>query len=151
MDFSISDKIALTGSHSAHLYLDASGEINKGVRVTGIVRDLENIHHLPRYLGGSFRVEKWKRGTPVMYLQTVVVLVPEEEGKGFPQFTDPKMPLQLSFILAGIEQAPFYLSNRRFIIADIEDPAPGKWVSFRFDLYEAFKEAWEVFQVTSIG
>ncbi|MCB1229953.1 MAG: hypothetical protein KDN19_06790 [Verrucomicrobiae bacterium] len=139
-DFDLSDTVAHSGRHSARLPLDSLRQNQSGTWVWGVARDIET-DHLPRTVSGFFHVHGWQQGTPNQYLQAIVLLMPTEEG--FPQvFDDPIVPLQLSWVLGGINREPFYIQNRKFIFAgDLEVPQD-RWVGFEFDLHRDFKEQW---------
>ncbi|MCB1236524.1 MAG: hypothetical protein KDM91_15760 [Verrucomicrobiae bacterium] len=138
-DFEISQVLAHSGKHSALLRLDTLEVNERGTTVWGVVRNIET-PTLPKRISGQYRIENWSRGTPMQYLQVAVLLMPSE--KGFPNFKDPRIPLQMAWVLTGIDRQPFQISNRKFVFAGPAEPKTGVWVPFEFDLHRGFQENW---------
>lgn len=138
MDFEISDRQAHSGEHSALFELQSHGEIHRGTRIWGVIRDFE-LDAIPRRISGWYRVDDWKRGAVNQYLQ-VVICVFDPALVEFPALRG--SPVQLSYVLAGIEHPPFRIGNRRFIFAGPLEPVTGEWVRFDFDLHAGFIEQW---------
>lgn len=140
-DFQISDTVALSGRHSARLSLDSLQFNDRGTWVWGVARDVP-VTRLPRRVSGAFRVHGWQQGTPNQYLQVAVSITPREEG--FIILPDPKMPLQVAWVLAGIDREPFRLGNRRFLFPGPLEMPQDRWVNFEFDLHGDFQAAWGI-------
>ena len=140
-DFQISDTVALTGRHSARLSLDSLQSNAQGTWVWGVVRDVPTTR-LPRRVSGAFRVHGWQQGTPNQYLQLAITLTPREEG--FIVLPDKRMPLQVAWVLAGIDREPFRIANRKFIFAGPLEMPQDRWVTFEFDLHRDFQTAWGI-------
>lgn len=145
-DFSVSPDHAYLGTHSALLSLTSQGEIERGVRVWGLMRDVETTE-IPRKIAGTYRVENWTRGTEAQYIQAVIALNPPEEGfpriaKRHPFFESNRVPLQLAWVLCGIKQEPYPIESRKVIFAGPREPAPDKWIKFEFDIHEALLDTW---------
>lgn len=140
-DFSISDTVARSGRHSAKLALDSRQRNDQGTWVWGVVRDLPT-DRLPRTLSGSYRVQGWKQGARHQYLQVVVSLTPAP-GRGFPVFeTGSEAPLQVAWVLGGIDRQPFEIGNRKFVFLGPLEVPQDRWVDFTIDLPAAFQESW---------
>lgn len=139
-DFDLSDTVSHSGKHSARLALDSLDPNPRGTKVWGVVRDIET-DHLPRTVSGYFQVQGWELGTPIQYLQVAVLVMPTE--KGFPEaFNDPVVPVQLAWVLGGINRPPFRILNRKFIFAGPLEIPQDRWVGFEFDLHRDFQEQW---------
>lgn len=137
MDFEISDQVAKSGLHAALLALHATGTIHRGARIWGLVRDFEK-QPLPQIVSGWYRVENWKRGSKRQYVQVVVMAFGVAE-----EFPDLKgAPVQLAYVLAGIDEAPFNIRNRKFLKAGPIEPQRDVWIPFRFDLHRDFESHW---------
>ena len=140
-DFEIADTVAHSGRHSARLPLDSLRQNDSGTWVWGVVRDFESLDHLPKTLSGHFRVHRWQQGTHFQYLQVAVLLFPKESG--FPKaFDDPTVPLQVAWVLAGIDRPPFPILNRKFVFAGPLEVPQDRWIPFEFDLTRDFFHHW---------
>ncbi len=139
-DFEIANTVSHSGKHSARLQLDSRDRNQAGTWVWGVVRDLET-DHLPRTLSGHFRVHGWEPGTQFQYLQVALLVMPAEEG--FPEvFQDPRVPLQMAWVLAGIDRQPFAIQNRKFVFAGPLEVPEDRWVAFEFDVHRDFQDYW---------
>ena len=136
MEFDISDAQARSGRHSALFRVNSAGQIHRGTRIWGVIRDLE-LEVLPRRLAGWYRVDDWKRGSPNQYLQAVICVF---EAQDFPELRG--SPVQLSYVLAGVDAPPFRIRNRKFLFAGPKEPETGEWVAFDFDMHADFKATW---------
>jgi len=137
MDFEVTEERALSGSRSALFRVHSQGEIHRGARIWGVIYDLEP-DTIPRHISGSYLVEDWRRGAVNQYLQVVVCVF--DPIRDFPELGG--SPVQISFVLAGIDSPPFRISNRKFIFVGPKEPASGEWVNFDFDIHAAFKAHW---------
>ena len=135
-DFAVSSEYARSGRQAALLRLHSEGVSEDGYRIHGAIQDHLG-PTLPRRLGGYYRVERWQRGTPMQYVQVVVTLLGVRENRW-----DPTVPFQLAYLLAGLEQPPTAMFNRRFVVAGEAEPRLGEWVAFDFDLHRDFQEHW---------
>ena len=133
MDFTVTETRAHTGSHSAVLDLHSRGEIARGVRVWGVVADLDP-EALPRRIAGHYRVETWQRGTARQYVQVALSI----------EVARNRDPLQLAWILCGIDAAPFSIANRKFVFTGPKEPEQDAWVAFDIDVHEALRREWGV-------
>jgi hypothetical protein len=133
--FSISDEHSSQGRYSARLAID-SQSFRTSVGISGAIQDLTP-EHLPRRLSGRIWVEDWKRGTSVQYVQVVVAA---RKPSNFADFRD--IGIQSAVILAGVDQPPFEMSNRRFRIAGPVEPPLQQWIPFEIDLHELFGQLW---------
>ncbi len=136
--FSISDERAYTGDQSALLQLrsDDGGE----VRVYGVNQEVATVT-FPETLSAEYFVERWDKGTPIQYLQAVVIVwdadnvPPEVAGIG---------NHQIRYILAGVDSQPTQISNARYVMVSEEQPRVGEWVRFERDVRQDFLELWGV-------
>jgi hypothetical protein len=136
--FSISDALAFDGDRSMRLSLDSNEFMgaHSGLGIAGAVQDVTP-EVFPRRLSGRYRVEFWQRGTPKQYVQLVLMaFLP----KNFPETGG--MPLQTAFVLTGVREPPFEISNRRFAFEGPYQPELGRWIYFDIDLHEAFRRHW---------
>jgi len=137
MDFVVTDQKAHMGKHSALFRMHTRGEIPRGVRIWGVVRDVIP-KTFPKRLGGWYRVENWSRGTKTQYLQ-VVIMAKMSPGESL----IPRMPLvQVAYVLTGVDQRPVTVGNRRFIFAGPKEPKQDEWMRFDFDLHADFRREW---------
>ncbi len=136
--FHISDAQAFDGDSSLQLALD-SNDFHTGRSGTGIAGAAQDIapKGFPRSLSGRYRVESWQRGTPNQYVQLVVMaFLP----KNFPEMG--RLAVQMAFVLTGVSDPPFEISNRHFAFEGPYEPERGSWISFDIDLHEAFRTHW---------
>ena len=138
-DFDISDTIARSGKHSARLALDSLKRNDRGTWVWGVVRDLP-LTALPRTLSGSYRVQGWQQGTQNQYIQVAVLLTPGPNG--FSVFQDTRIPLQMAWVLAGIDRDPFPILNRKFVFSGPLEVPQDRWIDFEIDLPAEFQKSW---------
>ena len=133
--FGISDAQAFEGRQSLHLALD-SADFPGGLGIAGAVQELA-LPGPPRMLRGHYRVERWERGTPLQYVQIVVMSM---HPLNHPQWRSAS--IQVAFVLAGITEPPFEIANRRFDFVGTAEPELGRWIPFEIDLHEAFRRHW---------
>jgi hypothetical protein len=133
MDFAVTDAHARSGQYSAMLNLHSRGEIRRGTRVWGVLNDLKP-KFMPQRIAGFYRVEEWHRGTAKQYVQVVVSI-------GFGRTQD---PLQVAWVLCGIDAQPFPIANRKFIFAGPKEPTQDEWVPFEVDVHDALRREWGV-------
>jgi hypothetical protein len=133
--FEISDAEAFDGSHALRLALD-SADFPGGTGIAGAVQEVP-LPGPPHILRGHYRVDRWERGTPIQYIQVVVMSM---HPLNFPQWRSAS--IQVAFVLAGIDEPPFEIANRRFDFLGPVEPEQGRWIPFEIDLHEAFKRHW---------
>ena len=133
-DFLVSQGVAHSGSASALLRMRAPVEAS-GIGIHYLVQEAAPAQ-MPEVVSGYYRVDNWISGTPKQYLQFVVI-APGPDN--FP--TDPPN-YQIRYLLAGIDQDPFAISNAKFVYLTKEDPPQGKWVYFERNLREDFQKLW---------
>lgn len=131
--FSLSDRYAVDGRFSAYLALRAGRE-DHGAKVFGLIQELSP-KRFPRKLSGYYRVESWQRGTEKQYLQCVVIVWGD---KTLSQYQN----IQIRYVLAGIVEPPFAISNARFVFLGTSEPRQREWVRFERDLHRDFTELW---------
>ncbi len=133
--FSISDAQAFDGRYALHLALD-SADFPGRLGIAGAVQELP-LARPPRMLRGRYRVEGWERGTSAQYIQIVVMVM---SPLNFPEWREASV--QLAFVLAGLREPPFEISNRRFEFLGPAEPELGRWIPFEIDLHRAFERQW---------
>lgn len=133
--FSISDEHTSRGRYSARLAID-SRKFHTSVGISGAIQDLTP-EDLPRRISGRFRVQDWKRGTSKQYVQVVVTA---RKPTNFADFRE--IGIQSAVILAGVDQPPFEMNNRRFRITGSVEPPLQQWIPFEIDLHELFEQLW---------
>jgi len=134
--FTVSDARATEGAASALLEL-RSGAGAEPERVFGAVQDVAP-QAFPDVLSGSYYVERWERGTPLQYLQAVVIV----EGAANAPTGLAAANHQLRYVLAGVDEAPLSIANARYVIVTGGDPVLGAWVDFELDLRDDFERLW---------
>jgi len=128
--FEVSDTVAHSGQYSAHLSLRRPPQPNQH-EVLGAVQSLKP-SSFPEFLSGFYRVENWKRGTDIQYLQFVVIAVlPENAGN-----------IQIRYLLAGTATEPFEIGNAKFVFLSKEEPKIGEWVHFERNVADDFQQLW---------
>lgn len=132
--FRVSDAVAHSGQHSALLEMSAASGAT-GDRVFGVVQEIIP-GQFPELLSGYYWVEDWARGTEKQYLQFVVIVMGATGLPGnFPNY-------QIRYLLAGIDEPPFQISNARFVFVGKDEPVTGRWVYFERNLRDDFEELW---------
>jgi len=128
--FEVSNAVAHSGQYSAHLSLRRPPQPNQH-EVLGAVQSLTP-SSFPEFLSGFYRVENWKRGTDIQYLQFVVIAVlPENAGN-----------IQIRYLLAGTATEPFEIGNAKFVFLSKEEPKIGEWVHFERNVADDFQQLW---------
>lgn len=129
--FEVSDAVAHSGQYSAHLSLHRPPQPNQH-EVIGAVQSLFNPKAFPEFLSGFYRVENWKRGTDIQYLQFVVIaILPNNAGN-----------IQIRYLLAGTATEPFQIGNAKFVFLSKEEPKIGEWVHFERNIADDFQQLW---------
>ena len=131
--FSITDRHAKHGRHSAHLELRASVS-TEGTKVFGLIQEVSP-KEFPKRISGFYRVENWKRGTPKQYLQFVVIIWEDPNEKRFPNY-------QIRYILAGVDTPPLRIGNARYVLLGIGEPKERLWIEFNRDVRADFERLW---------
>ncbi len=133
--FQVSQNRARSGKASALLHMDDPAEA-EGAKVYYLVQEI-NPEDFPDVVRGSYFVENWQKGTPKQYLQFVVIAIgatnnPVAQTENY----------QLRYLLAGINGAPFEISNAKFLAFSTDEPITGQWVSFEASIKEDFQKQW---------
>ncbi len=131
--FSLSDRYAVDGRFSAYLALRANPE-DHGAKVFGLIQELSP-KRFPQKISGYYFVEHWQRGTEKQYLQCVVIVWGD---RAVSQYSN----AQIRYILAGLTEPPFAISNARFVFLGDRELIEGRWVRFERDLHSDFLEHW---------
>lgn len=137
--FEISDARARTGTKSARLLLDSTGN-NRPTRIHGVIQEFKS-EFAPERLTGFYLVDEWQRGTPKQYIQVVVILWGARDPSGTVRTAN---NLQVAYTLAGVQEPPLQIGNRRFILSGPKDPVIGEWIPFEFNPRADFKAQWGV-------
>lgn len=135
VDFDIKTGKGHSGKKSAYLKLDYGVDAPK-VRIHGVVQELKP-SRFPDVVKGWYRVENWKRGSDLQYIQFVTIV-----WGGHPQFKN----YQVRYILAGVNSPPYEMRNVKYVIlpqAKIE-PLQNKWVEFQVPVRGDFEKLWGV-------
>jgi hypothetical protein len=129
--FDVSDNVAHSGTHSAHLALRPPTEPVQH-QVYGAVQSLLKPNSFPEFLSGFYRVENWQKGTKFQYLQFVVIaILPEGQSN-----------IQIRYLLAGTATDPFRIDNAKFVYLSREEPKTGEWVYFERNIADDFQQLW---------
>ncbi len=132
--FQLTDEVAHSGRYSALLEMRAPKDAT-GAKVFGVVQEV-NPPQFPEMVSGYYRVNSWQRGTQKQYLQFVVVVF------GSANLTSEFPNHQIRYLLAGISEPPFQISNANFVFLNTAEPRTGEWVYFEASLHKDFQEAW---------
>ena len=128
--FEVSDAVAHSGQRSAHLSLRPPQQPAQH-EVLGAVQSLKP-SSFPEFLSGFYRVENWKKGTEIQYIQFVVIaILPEDAGN-----------VQIRYLLGGTATEPFEIGNAKFIFLSKEEPRVGEWVHFERNIRDDFQQQW---------
>jgi hypothetical protein len=128
--FEVSDAVAHSGQHSAHLSLYPPPQPAQH-EVQGAVQSLTP-SSFPEFLSGFYRVENWKKGTEIQYIQFVVIaILPGNAGN-----------IQIRYLLGGTATEPFEIGNAKFIFVSKEEPQVGEWVHFERNIRDDFQQQW---------
>ncbi len=150
VEFDIAEGEGRTGERAAHLHMDSDAQPG-GTRVHGVVQEMVP-PAMPRYVSGWYRVENWERGAEKQYLQAVVIARrPSNPPPRLPRSRTGNYSVQLAMTLAGAEQAPLRMGNRKFEVVGPAEPVEGEWVFFEFDLHELYTKHWGVVPQDSDG
>lgn len=130
--FEVDRKEAHSGRRAAHLKV--RNEPAHATRVWGVMQELRP-KEFPRYLAGFYRVNSWEQGTPLQYLQAVVIVWLKKPAAGINNF-------QVRFLLGGVPFRPTRMENVRYVHLAKEMPPRGAWTPFAVDLHAAFQSQW---------
>jgi hypothetical protein len=130
--FDLTDRQAAQGHYSAHLGLH-TGVSSEGTKIVGVIQEVTP-GEFPERLSGSYRIERWTRGTPKQYLQVVVIVFGDPSDRPFPNY-------QIRYLLAGIDKPPLQIANARYQLVGAEI-REGRWVRFDLDLHHDFQRQW---------
>lgn len=136
--FSVSDAQAQSGTCSALLEMRSDEAGDDSARRFGVVQEVSP-EEFPDVLSGYYYVERWEKGTPKQYMQVAVIAfdatnIPPEAG-GAPNY-------QIRYVLTGVEEPPFQLTNGRFIMVGTGEPELGRWIHFERNVRQDFQEQW---------
>ncbi len=135
--FTDSDRQAQSGEQSALLELRSA--LGGSARVFGVVQEISP-NELPQTISGYYCVERWKKGTPVQYLQFVVIVFDAENIP--PEFAGVANNYQIRYILAGVDSQPTFIANARYVMITEVEPVVGEWVYFERDVRQDFLDLW---------
>jgi len=133
-DFIVSDEVAHSGRASALLELRANTP-EDGTKISYLVQEIQP-EEFPEVISGSYRVEKWVRGTEKQYLQVAVIAF------GAPNLPGDFANHQIRYILAGIEEKPLSIGNAHFVFLGNGGPSLGEWGEFQGTVREDFRRLW---------
>jgi len=133
-DFLLTDDLAQSGSHSAHLPLQAD-QSEVDAKIIYLVQEVSP-KELPEVISGYYRVESWNRGTAKQYLQFVVIV------RGADNLPGGYSNHQIRYLLAGIDSPPFAIGNAHFVFLSRDDAPQGQWVRFERNLRDDFARLW---------
>jgi len=131
--FSVTDRYAQDGQHSAYLALRANQE-TEGSKVFGLIQEISP-QKFPSKISGFYRIEGWKRGTAKQYLQVVVIVQGDFTETRFNNY-------QIRYVLTGVDQPPLRIENAHYIFLGKAEPQQEAWVHFERDLRADFKQEW---------
>ncbi|MGQ9573354.1 MAG: hypothetical protein ACUVX1_02770 [Chloroflexota bacterium] len=142
--FEVSQDYAHSGQSSALLRMRVPAEEAGHAKVFYLVQEVMPTE-FPELMSGYYRVENWVKGTPKQYLQFVVILCREVDGRdcgGGATNLPGEYNHQIRYILAGINEEPFEIGNAHFVFISQDEPKQGEWVYFERNLAQDFEELW---------
>lgn len=134
--FTVTDEFARTGTQSAYQQMDDPTEASGKGKVYYLVQEITPAE-MPEIVEGFYRVENWERGTPLQYLQFVIIA---DQPQNFDLSTVSNY--QLRYPIAGINSPPFDIGNAHFVFLGREDPVVGEWTHFSANVREDFQRLW---------
>jgi len=142
--FEVSQDYAHSGESSALLQMRVPAEEEGHAKVFYLVQEVMP-EEFPDVMSGYYRVENWTKGTPKQYLQFVVILCREQDGREC-ALGATNLPgehnHQIRYPLAGISEEPFAISNAFFVFLGRDEPKQGEWVYFERNISQDFEELW---------
>jgi len=130
--FEVDRREAHSGRRAAHL--EVRNDPARSTRVWGVMQELRP-KEFPHYLAGFYRVNSWEQGTPLMYLQSVIIVWRKKPAAGMNNF-------QVRFLLGGVAFRPTRMENVRYVHFSKAAPVQGQWTPFAVDVWEAFQSQW---------
>jgi len=130
--FTISTSQSRSGAQSAFLRLRGD-ETSQDSKIVGVVQDIYP-DQMPRKLKGYYYVQNWVKGADLQYIQCAIMAF------DVPGYAD--APLQIRYILSGIDSEPFYLDNAKYIFISGDQPSQAEWVCFERGLLDDFRHSW---------
>ena len=130
--YTISETTSHSGGKAALLSL--RGDVtSQDTKVVGVFQEV-NPPNMPKKISGHYYVNNWVRGAELQYIQCAFMAwdVPGHEDA----------PIQIRYIIAGIDAEPFYLDNAKFIFISRSDPGVHYWIDFERNLQDDFLNAW---------
>jgi len=134
--FTVTDDFAHSGTYSAYQRMDDPAEASGQGKVYYLVQEITPAE-MPEIVEGFYRVENWRRGTPLQYLQFVII-AHDPQNFDLNAVTN----YQLRYIIAGVDAPPFDIGNAHFVFLSREDPVIGEWTHFSANVREDFERLW---------
>lgn len=138
-DFQVTSDQAHSGNNSAYLMMRQPAEA-EDVAINYLVQEV-NPSEFPEVLSGFYRIDNWKRGAEKQYLQFVIIVWGAENAPTSSNGT-PFGNHQIRYILTGIDEDPFQISNAQFVYIHEKEPVQGEWVPFEVNVKQDFEELW---------
>lgn len=133
--FTVTSEYAHSGANSALLNMDDPVDASGQGKVYYLVQEVSP-DEFPEMVEGYYRVENWQRGTPLQYLQFVIIAIgPKNNPTTSTNF-------QLRYIIGGIDAPPFEIGNAHFVFLSRDDPVIGEWTKFSANVKEDFQRLW---------
>lgn len=131
--FEVAGGRVAAGTQAAHLAVRGNPG-DKPTRVYGLVQELATAA-FPSRISGRYFVERWDPGQARRaYTQAVIIAMR-------PKGDQPTM--QLRYILEGVTEQPYNLSNARYVFVHRRAlPPTGTWIDFSLDVREDYRRLW---------
>ena len=133
--FVVDSTNAHSGRSTARLTLSAE-ELSPRTQVWGVSQYV-NPSEFPHKLSGWYLVNGWKRGAPHQYLQAVLMVWGRYPDRPFKNY-------QVRYILAGVDEQPYFMSNARYVFLSKSPPVEGEWIHFEANPAEDFQRLWKI-------
>jgi hypothetical protein len=124
----------VTGRQAAHLKAHGLPR-DPATRVFGVVQEIHS-PKFPTRISGHYFVERWQPGEArKAYVQVVLIAMQ-------PLGDQPTM--QLRYVLDGMEEQPYHMTNARYIVVHPRTHVPtGEWIDFSLDVHGDYMKLWD--------
>jgi hypothetical protein len=135
--FTVTGELAHGGANSAVQHMNDPTEASGQGKVYYLVQEIDPAE-LPEIVEGYYRVENWRRGTPLQYLQFVIIAF---EPKNFDLTL--AQNYQLRYVIAGVDEPPLDIGNAHYVFLSRDDPPVGEWTRFTANIRDDFQRLWD--------
>lgn len=134
--FTVTTEYAHSGANSAYQRMDDGPEATGQGKVYYLVQEVSP-EEFPEVVSGFYRVENWQRGTPLQYLQFVIIAL-EPQNFDLSSVSN----YQLRYVIAGVDAPPLSIGNAHYVFLSRDDPVIGEWTHFTANVHDDFQRLW---------